>query len=117
MSIAPTFTLKSNHIYTVAIVTPTRGKTRRRRVLFVFLALPACTSISDANRETTLRCLDCTEVKVTRVIVGDTLDTAKGRVRLFGVDTRSLVNGAPQRPHTGYNNWLAILFGWKMDPG
>ena len=59
-------------------------------VFFVFLALLACTSISDANRETTLRCLDCTEFKVTRVIDGDTLDTAKGRVRLFGVNTPEL---------------------------
>ena len=46
----------------------------------VFLALFACTRISDANEGTTLRCLDCTEVKVMKVIDGDTLDTEKGRV-------------------------------------
>jgi len=34
-----------------------------------------------------LRCADCPAVQVVRIIDGDTLDTSKGRVRLFGVDT------------------------------
>lgn len=55
--------------------------------ILVFLALLACTTISDDNRESTLRCIDCVEVEVDRVIDGDTLDTSRGRVRLFGVDT------------------------------
>ena len=69
------------------MVVPTIGKHRRRWAILVFLALLACTSISDANRESTLRCRDCVEAKVDRVIDGDTLDTSLGRVRLYGVDT------------------------------
>ena len=34
-----------------------------------------------------LRCGDCPAVQVVRIIDGDTLDTSRGRVRLFGVDT------------------------------
>lgn len=47
----------------------------------------ACASVNDANRDTTLRCIDCVEVEVNRVIDGDTLHTSPCRVRLFGVDT------------------------------
>ena len=49
----------------------------------VFLALSACAGIE----ATILQCADCPKVLVTRVIDGDTLDTPRGRVRLFGVDT------------------------------
>ena len=51
--------------------------------LSVILALAACTA---TVAETTLRCADCPEAQVVRIIDGDTLDTSKGRVRLFGVD-------------------------------
>ena len=55
-----------------------------RIVLITLLAaIAACTGIG----ETTLKCDNCIEVQVNRVIDGDTLDTARGRVRLFGVDT------------------------------
>ena len=27
-----------------------------------------------------------------------------------------MVNGAHRKPQTGSKTWLAILFGWKMDP-
>lgn len=54
----------------------------RLLVIATFLALAACTGIE----ETTLRCNDCPEAQVIRVLDGDTLDTPKGRVRLFGVD-------------------------------
>lgn len=37
-----------------------------------------------------LRCGDCFEVRVTRVIDGDTFDTPSGRIRLFGVDTPAI---------------------------
>lgn len=36
---------------------------------------------------TTLRCADCPTLLVSRIIDGDTFDSARGRVRLFGVDT------------------------------
>ena len=49
----------------------------------VFLALSACAGIE----ATILRCDACAEAQVIRVIDGDTLDTDRGRVRLFGVDT------------------------------
>lgn len=51
-------------------------------VIVLFLALAACAGID----ETALRC-DCTAAQVVRIIDGDTLDTTRGRVRLFGVDT------------------------------
>ena len=59
---------------------------RVRKPIFVVgtLAIAACTS---TNLETPLRCSDCPEVQVVRVIDGDTLDSTRGRVRLFGVDT------------------------------
>ena len=37
--------------------------------------------------ETSLRCADCAEIQVARMIDGDTLDTSRGRIRLFGVHT------------------------------
>ena len=59
-----------------------------RLVLIPLLAaIVACTSIANEAEETGLRCLDCTDETVIRVIDGDTLDTTRGRVRLFGVDT------------------------------
>ena len=55
------------------------------RILLIALlaAVVACTGIA----ETTLRCDDCFEISVNRVIDGDSLDTGRGLVRLFGVDT------------------------------
>ena len=50
-------------------------------VLGLFLVV-ACAGI-----ETNLRCEDCFEVRVDRVIDGDTLDTSRGVIRLYGVDT------------------------------
>ena len=46
--------------------------------------------------EATLRCDDCSVLTVLRIIDGDTLDTAAGRVRLFGIDT-------PERGEHCYN--------------
>ena len=53
------------------------------------VVLTACaTSSSEALLlPTALTCADCPTVAVTRTIDGDTLDTAQGRLRLFGVDT------------------------------
>lgn len=56
-----------------------------RLILIAILALVvACTAVIE---ETQLRCEDCEEIRVSRVIDGDTLETTSGRVRLFGVDT------------------------------
>lgn len=55
-----------------------------RIVLIALLApLAACTGIA----ATTLQCSDCIEISVSRVIDGDSLDTERGLVRLFGIDT------------------------------
>ena len=56
-------------------------------VLGLFFTLAACTGIDGQPSGMTLQCRDCPEVQVTQVIDGDTLDTSRGRVRLFGVDT------------------------------
>ena len=37
--------------------------------------------------ETNLRCENCFKVRVVRIIDGDTLDTSRGVIRLYGVDT------------------------------
>ena len=52
-------------------------------------ALAACQSSTEPQRvimPTALTCPACATVTVTRVIDGDTLDTAQGRIRLFGID-------------------------------
>lgn len=56
----------------------------RLLALGLFLAFAACTNNA---ADTALRCANCPEVQVVRIIDGDTLDTTRGRVRLFGVDT------------------------------
>jgi micrococcal nuclease len=53
-------------------------------LITVLISIVAC---SVAVEETLLSCNDCNEVRVNRVIDGDTLDTHSGRIRLFGVDT------------------------------
>ena len=56
-----------------------------RLVLFaILISVVAC---SAAVGETFLRCDDCEETRVSRVIDGDTLESPSGRVRLFGIDT------------------------------
>ena len=39
-----------------------------------------------AVEDTTLQCADCPLAQVVHIIDGDTLDTNRGRIRLFGVD-------------------------------
>ena len=56
-----------------------------RFILIVILASIVACAIT--VEEALLQCDDCEEVRVSRVIDGDTLDTPSGRVRLFGVDT------------------------------
>lgn len=53
----------------------------------VLLALVATITACTGIRDTSLMCRDCIEVQVNRVIDGDSLDTGRGLVRLFGVDT------------------------------
>ena len=52
-------------------------------LIAILAAIVACSSIE----ETILRCDDCIAVSVNRVIDGDSLDTERGLLRLFGVDT------------------------------
>ena len=59
----------------------------RLLVLGLLFAFAACTGTNPDAVDTSLRCADCREVRVIRVIDGDTLDTSVGTVRLFGVDT------------------------------
>ena len=60
----------------------------RLLLLGLFLAIAACTGTNDTDiAETSLRCDACPTARVVRIIDGDTLDTSRGRIRLFGVDT------------------------------
>ena len=56
----------------------------RLALITILVTIVACTTLIE---ETLLRCDDCPEVRVNRVIDGDTLETPSRRVRLFGVDT------------------------------
>ena len=58
-----------------------------RMLLLALLALVACTALVSTDVDSSLRCTACPEAQVVRIIDGDTLDTSRGRVRLFGVDT------------------------------
>ena len=51
-------------------------------LLGLFFLFAACGGLD----ETKLRCEDCFEVQVVRVIDGDTLDTSRDVIRLYGVD-------------------------------
>jgi len=54
----------------------------RLLVLSLIFALIACAGINETN----LTCEDCFEVQVIRIINGDTLDTSRGVIRLYGVE-------------------------------
>jgi endonuclease YncB( thermonuclease family) len=57
-------------------------------IILMVLAIAACSgSISIREYSTVLRCPDCPTLPVSSIIDGDTFDTPRGRVRLFGVDT------------------------------
>ena len=56
-------------------------------VFLIAFLLVACSSNNEPVYDSRLKCPDCPLLKVTRIIDGDTFDSARGRVRLFGVDT------------------------------
>ena len=56
-------------------------------VFLIAILLTACSSNSEPVNESRLKCPDCRLLEVTGIIDGDTFDSARGRVRLFGVDT------------------------------
>ena len=53
-------------------------------LIIILVSIVAC---SAPVEETLLSCDDCGEVRVDRVIDGDTLDSPSSRIRLFGVNT------------------------------
>ena len=76
-------------------------------MLSFFIALTACAGI-----ETNLRCEDCFEVQVSRIIDGDTLDTSRGMIRLYGVDIhQKVVRGAHQRRQSAWRTLLVMPSG------
>ena len=75
-------------------------------LLFAFL-LAACSSQGNPANDSQLPCRDCPLVEVTRIIDGDTFDSRRGRVRLFGVVTPEL----GQRCHQEATGTLRKLAG------
>ncbi len=71
--------------------------------------------LTSGECQTSLCCQDCPSIRVTRVIDGDTFDSAQGRVRLYGVD-------APERNepcHARATSRLSKLAGSsvRVQPG
>ncbi len=67
--------------------------------------------------ETSVQCADCPVAQVVRIIDGDTLDTSKGRVRLFGVDTPERGERCASEATERLREPAVIPFAWKMVPG
>ena len=56
-------------------------------VFLIAFILVACSPNNEPVYESRLKCPDCPFLKVSSIIDGDTFDSERGRVRLFGVDT------------------------------
>ncbi len=80
-------------------------------VIASLVALAACSGIE----ETILRCDDCFEITVDRVIDGDSLDTGRGLLRLYGADTpergQPCYSKATQRMRQLAGDSIRIQFG------
>ncbi len=82
----------------------------------IIVLVSACSStLSIPTYTTTLRCPECPTLAVSRIIDGDTFDSAAGRVRLYGVDT-------PERGKRCFGQatrWLRALAGGgvRVEPG
>ena len=73
------------------------GCSRLGQLACLTLLIAACAPVpTPVEPQTTLRCTGCPITTVIGIIDGDTLDTALGRVRLFGIDT-------PERGEACYN--------------
>ena len=84
-------------------------------VALLLIVSAGCIGPGSLERRTTLRCPDCPELQVTRVVDGDTFETPSGPVRLFGIDT-------PERGERCYGeakNALKSLIGStvRLEPG
>ena len=73
----------------------------------VLVAVACSGSQSIREYSTALRCADCPTVPVIRIIDGDTFDSQRGRVRLFGVNT----------PERGKRCYKSAISGLKQLAG
>ena len=94
----------------------------KKRVTFLgiisalgLIAAACSTGSGPAEYSTSIQCPDCPRITVSRIIDGDTFDTPRGRVRLFGVDTPE----RGQRCYTQAARGLEKLAGSavRVEPG
>ncbi len=80
----------------------------------VFLIACSCgDSVPAPIIDAGLRCPNCSPVQVFRVIDGDTFDSLRGRIRLFGVDTPEV----GEKCHDGARKRLKELAGVEVRLG
>ena len=85
--------------------------------VFAVVAFYAVGTLVGRDCETELCCRDCGVISVSRIIDGDTFESAGRRIRLYGVDTPERGQACSPRRLNGFVALLGRASGWSLDPG